>query len=93
MSMVLMAGRCSDDDGADSAKAPASDAAGGEAGLIDGNKAEAGVESDPLGDTFGSGPTGNNDMTAPVEDLAAPGGAVEDPTFEAEPLPEAAPDL
>lgn len=81
MTVVLMAGRCSDDEKKD---ASSSSAMGGKSETADPGKVDAGVEKDPLGETIGG-----DDATVPAGDDAA----LDEGTFEPEPTPEDAADL
>ena len=96
MAVLLIAGRCSSDDD----KAAAGGMSGAkESAPLDSSKTEqtetvdSGVETDPLGHTIG----GQDDMTAPMEDLGADAVGddigLDDPTSEPEPVPEEAADL
>ncbi len=100
MAMLMMAGRCSEDD--DEANSPrkapkeATESAVPPTSLDEDtlkNNPESGIEKDPLGETLGSG----DDATAPLEDTPPPGGddsqMLDDPSFEPEPVPDEATDL
>jgi hypothetical protein len=97
LAMLLMAGRCSDDD---DGSAPAQAKKAGDASPASADddtfnlNAESGVEKDPIGDMPAGGA---DDATAPLEDVPAPGGddgqMFDDPSFEPEPVPDEASDL
>ncbi len=97
MAMVLMAGRCSDDEKKEEAKSavPSTENMPGALAPDDDTlkNPEGGVEKDPLGETIG----GPGDPAAPGDDLLPPAGddgaMLDDPTFEPEPVPDEATDL
>lgn len=102
LAVMLMAGRCTDDDEkAKSESNAAHEAAPADAATVgkdvndvkDGKDAvDSGVETDPLGETIG----GPDDMAAPSDDINAPGGddiGIDDPTFEPESTPDEPTDL